>query len=85
MRWKELGSDSSNYSFTVLASGGCAQTAHDCGLNGSCVDCGTVTLACETGDYTMQSECQYGQCDNVTAICPPATFIYGISIITTTN
>ena len=76
-----IGSDSSNYSFTVLASGGCAQTAHDCGLNGSCMDCGTVTLACESGEYIMQSECQYDQCDNITAVCPPASFIYDIDLI----
>lgn len=76
-----IGSDSSNYSFIVNVAGGCAQTAHDCGLNGSCVDCGTVTLDCESGAYVIQSECKYGVCDNMSMSCPPAANIYEIAII----
>lgn len=75
-----IGLDSYNYSFNVTANAGCAQTKDDCGVGGNCTACGTVTLECESGNYTMQSECRYNACDATALECPPATVVYGIDI-----
>jgi hypothetical protein len=66
---------SASLAFEITAAT-CGGTRYSCGLNNTCVVCGTQNLECEGGNTTVNEWCNSGVC--IATSCSPGSYVYDI-------